>query len=1164
MPSNRVTKNVSNGPLDNCEERIRQLYRQMSLGKLKETIDKELGKTIPLSRYRRKIERLGLSKYQLKRDETDMLSITLKRMPRGSKLFRWGEQLSQAYVERIISRGRPPIFRQVDPHQLPRGYIVRPPTPERVEHFPSHVPFVDFIQAFPALFEYHTPQCLLDGAGISPRLLQNGDDTPAAGTENDVQESWNMTPLSLDGTQALGDTSLRNNPRALAVLQTVPPLSITLMNCVPISAANNDSRMVNLLLRRQLLFSIANGFAGIDEFPIWQPFKLLQGITFQALIQLFRVAQGPTMRAIAQSMFKACIESGNHTILDMILSCEATRIDVNKEMIFVSNRTYTPVERASILRHHETIKVLLKHRADLNRTYRHSSGFSDFSTFNPEGALEYAVNSYTGPTDETFELLADVVPTISSKVLMEIARHSERCFVHLMEHHIQKCESDGKEFSSVVTEVITKFSEQGVLDILGQLGDLKVKPSLLNKAAERGYAKLYEKMVSEYAFRPNDDTLFASIEGGNLQLVESLLPCGPSIHRLGELEYRDNTPLSLAIERGGKEMINLLRSRGAFRCFPCWDVFLKALNAAEKTQNKELLDELIKIKPENTDCDKSREWALKAACRTGNYEMAQEQLENKNNGAVSLIDALKEAIRNQHLLIVELLLCFDAYIEPQHITLAAELGLHSLVCTLLTEGAMPEREALHVALRRKDETLADILLNAGADINGSQRPSRISALQVTAELGNRDLVQNMLEKGADPNDRMALSIAYQTDLEVFKTILTAYKDRYNRRLRGFGSTILASAVKSQNLALVRTLLEHNVDAHGFVRQRRGYDWDNGYRLQMVLLRYEYDEDGFVEQGYREVTPFGYAIFMDSSNDLGIVSAFLKHHCSPSVVVALNDTNTAEGLRTNAFLAAIETGNMELIRLLFREDEKVIHAPARGKARRTALQRAAEIGNLEMVKLLLNLGADINEPPGRNSGATALQLAAIGGIGQIVEYLIDHGANVNAPAAAWNGMTALVGAASRGRIDIVAILLNKGAGRGEDGDEQFKKALNEAERYGHYPTYDYLKWRWNRQQREVLREDFSMEEFVDLDGSLTEQLGGQQRGVFSWGDFSMDMDLDGSLTEQLDGQQREVLREDFFMGEFVDLDGSLTEQLDGQQPASYMEDFAEFDSSFDGD
>ncbi|KAI1365819.1 ankyrin [Xylaria arbuscula] len=947
----------------------------MSLAKLKETIDNELGMTIPLSRYRRKIEQLGLRKYTLKRDETDMLSIVLARMPRGSKLFRWGELLPQAYVERIRSRGRPPIFLQVGPHQLPRGYNVRPPTPDRVDHFSSHMPFLDFIQALPAIFEHHTPQCLLD------------DYIPPAGTVNDVQESW-----------TLGGTFFGNNPRAVAVLDIVPPLSIILLN-------------LNLLLRRQLLFSIANGFAGIDNFPIWQPFKLLQGITVQALIQLFRVIQ-------------ACIESGNHIILDVILSCEATCIDVNKEMIFVSHRAYTPI-----------IKT--------------------YNQYGPNGALECAANGYTGPDDETFKLLANAVPTISSGVLRTVLRHNERCFIHLIREHMQKCESDSKAFSSLMAEAITARR-------------YKVESSLLNIVAERGYAKLYEKMVSEHGFYPDDDTLFASIRGGNLQLVESLLPCGPSIHRVGEREYRSKTLLSIAIKEGQKEMINLLRSRGAFRCFPCWDVFLEAWNAAENTQNKELLGELIKVKPDIPDCYEFREWALKVAYRTGNYEMAQEQLENnvtvwlENNSTIWLAtnanvwfdDALELAIRNQHLAIVELLLCFNAYIKPKHITLAAELGLHSVVCALLAEGVIPGREALHAALRRKDEALADILLNAGADINGkkdgeelssrSKHPCKESALQVTAGLGNRDLVQNMLKKGADPNDSLALSIAYQTDL----------KDRYNRRLRGFGSTILASAVKSQDLALVRMLLEHNVDAHGF--------------------------DGFVEQGYKEVTPFGYAIFMDSSNDLGIVSTFLKHHCSPSAVVALHATGTHG---TNAFLAAIERGNIELIRLLLREDEKVIHALARGRAERTALQRAAEMGSLEMVELLHNLSADINEPPNQDFGATALQLAAIGGIGQIVEYLIDHGADINAPAAAWNGMTALVGAASRGRIDIVAMLLNKGAGRGEDGREQFEKALDEAKRYGHYPTYDYLMERWNGQQREVfLREDFSMEEFVNLDDS----------------------------------------------------------------------------------
>ncbi|KAI1734078.1 ankyrin [Xylaria scruposa] len=1077
MPSNKTAKNGDSSPLDNCEERIKQLHGHLTLEKLKETIDKELGMKVSVHKYRLKFKQLRLGKHLLKQHETDTLCIMLARMPQGSKLFLWGKPLPQASLDRIRSRGRPSIFTQVGSYQLPRGYAIRPPKPERVNHFAGNLPFSDFIHALRTVFEDPTWQRLLEGTVISPRLIQNGESALAAGAECLVQEAWNLTSLSLDGTQALGNTFFAINPRAFAVLGIVPPLSVV-PDCVPISSPNNDSRIVNHLLSRQLLFSVANGFAGIDKFPIWQPFKVLRETNVQTLIQLFRVAQGPTMRAIAQGLFKASIESGNHTILNVVLSCEAVYMDVNKEKVFVDGKAYTPLERASMLRHHETIKALLRHGADLNKTYGDSSR-------SPCGALEWAVHRYSGPNDDTFELLTKVVDNLTS---------NERCLIHLIRHHSQKCDP----FSEVVDCVFGHFSEQGSLDVLEELGNLIINPRLLNEVAKRGHAKLYEKLASEYGLRPNDDTLFASIEGGNTHLVQSLLSCGSSIHRLWASVGLPTTPLSIAIEIGKEEIINLFRRHGGFSCFPCWDVFLAAWDAAEIAQNKEILDEMMNIKPEVTDHYGSRDWALKIACRTGNYEVAKELL---NKGTSCSSGALGEAIRNQQLPLIDLLLDYTDDIGYRELALAAEIGNHPIIRALLSEGAKPGRQALHAALRWKDKRLADLLLDAGADINGFEeedvdrlwhpknRRSEASALQVTAELGDQDLVQYVLKKGADPNDLKALNIAYGTNLKVFKTILAAYKGRYNRRVQGFGSAILVLAVKSADLTLVRMLLEHNVDTHGFVKQRQrrfGSKGKDPASAQRQLLEHNVDKDGFSEQGYQGVTPFGYAILIDNSNDLSMVSEFLRYSCHPSdMAVITNKRGPMTKSGTTAFIVAIERGDMELVRRLVKEDEEIINAPARGRAKRTALQRAAEIGSLEMVKLLHNLGAHVNEPPHSNSGATALQLAAIQGSGQIVDYLLDHGADVNARAAAINGMTALVGAASRGRIDIVAMLLNWGAGRDEDGREQFERALSEAEEHGHYPTYDYLMERWNGQQREGSLQDFSMEEFVDLDASVEE-------------------------------------------------------------------------------
>ncbi|KAI0532328.1 ankyrin repeat-containing domain protein [Xylaria digitata] len=439
---------------------------------------------------------------------------------------------------------------------------------------------------------------------------------------------------------------------------------------------------------------------------------------------------------------------------------------------------------------------------------------------------------------------------------------------------------------------------------------------------------------------------------------------------------------------------------------------------------------------------------------------------------------LRSAIRsgNAHLVQKLLPLADASDQEPRFIELLIDSGVcnHSLdrllwastssrdrpiIERLLAEGVRPSASLLHYALEVGDKSLADVLLDAGVSLDPDHRPGQgkvEGALYVTSKKGDNDLTEYVLRKGTDPNYPKALETSFQKNRIVFNTILTAYKNRYNRRVKNFGSSMLCLAIESKDTILIEELLENNADPHGFMRK-----------------------------GDQYVTPFGYAIMADNSNDLIMVKQFLKHGCRPSNVASYLLWSDRDPLgrrargdrlgrwghsssqpRTTAFVAAIATENTKLIQLLVQNDEGIIHVPARGSFKRTALQRAAEIGSLTMVELIRNLGADIDEPPNRVLGATAVQLAAIGGFGGVLRYLIHHGADLNARGAVIGGVAAVVGAATSGCLDIVAILLNNGACRGDDGSEQFESAIKEAELNGHSHIADYLRQRQDSQRQEV--------------------------------------------------------------------------------------------------
>ncbi|TGJ79665.1 hypothetical protein E0Z10_g9098 [Xylaria hypoxylon] len=1052
ISSNAISNKSNGAALDGYEERIKGLYSSLTLAQLKATIDGESRQKIPESQYRKKLRQLGLRKYR-KASEINGLSSILARKPKETKVFLKGKRLPQSEVERMIARSRPDIFTQLN-SQLPIGYVIRSPTSDPIENYAADIPFLQFERALHILFQNPRYRYLLGDKGISPQLLQDLGATPAGRPES-MLEAWNLIPLSLDNTRLLGDTFFTNNPRALARLRELIPFSSIHHQVSGNPPSRQDANLVNISLRRQLFFSISNCFAGIDGFPTWQPFNILEGVSPEIIFQLFRLTKGPTARSIAQSLFKASIESDSHAMIHALLSIEAAGIDVNKEKIFINNIVYTPVERASSLRHDKTIRVLVQHGADVSMT--HESFIYD--TNKGGGALERAVTAvpYRPLDRETFQLLSNATCAITSCTIQTLIDQKEEDYVlYLIEEQFEKCEWAHR--FGTLAPILNVLSEESAIQVTTPALIEHGGHWLLKLAIKKGYLSLFEKLISDYGVRPDIHDLYEALCYYNMSFVRRLLPLAdPSVH-MGNREDLDGTPLSLAITSGDKDLINLMRDVGAFTYLHSWPAFEPAWKAAVKERDKEIIKELRQLHqnlPRECLGD-----LLTIASREGDYQAAKELIDS---GATVFSTSFSDAASSK---IVELLLDAGPSRNAINGALSGAIRIadYSLIRRLLVEGAELPNRALELALKQSDEKLVDILLQAGArGLNKSSSSMERGALLVTAELGDDHLTQHVLRRGADPNDPEALETAFYTDRTVFHTILAAHKRRYGFRTKDFGSSVLFFAVQNKDTTLIEKLLQHNADPHGFIRTER------------------------TEGPYQRVTPFGYAIATNNSNDFAMMTQFLSHQCYASDVVSYLDVGFEDWMqardirlpatRTTAFLAAIATENIELVRLLAQSDETIVRAPARWSIRRTALQRAAEIGSFKMVELIHNLGADINEPPNRIGGATALQLAAIGGFGQIVCYLIQHGADINARGAVIDGMTALVGAAAHGRIDIVALLLNKGAGRGENSSEQFESAMKEAEYYGHYPICDYLKERWEAQQKDAPQGPDPVDEFL---------------------------------------------------------------------------------------
>ncbi|KAK4867631.1 hypothetical protein LT330_001141 [Penicillium expansum] len=157
-------------------------------------------------------------------------------------------------------------------------------------------------------------------------------------------------------------------------------------------------------------------------------------------------------------------------------------------------------------------------------------------------------------------------------------------------------------------------------------------------------------------------------------------------------------------------------------------------------------------------------------------------------------------------------------------------------------------------------------------------------------------------------------------------------------------------------------------------------------------------------------------------------------------------------------AAVNRQMITIVRALM---EKVdVNYLGHGARCRTALQHAVEKENMELINVLISEhGARIDSPPATDGGATALQIACIKGYIGIARRLLDLGADVNEAPARYNGRTALQGAAEHGRLDMLQMLLDEGALIIGEGEPQYHRAVELAEKNGHYAAARMLRsWR----------------------------------------------------------------------------------------------------------
>jgi ankyrin repeat protein len=544
-------------------------------------------------------------------------------------------------------------------------------------------------------------------------------------------------------------------------------------------------------------------------------------------------------------------------------------------------------------------------------------------------------------------------------------------------------------------------------------------------------------------------------------------------------------PLACAIEEKCEPLITLLLANGA-------DVNAVGQNGITSLQAASMVNDEVMIAfllkhgakvntqiPARGPCYKPPRTALQWAVKNKNYTILSLLLDagqNINQISRSLrqapITALAIAVEDSNHEMITFLL--NAGADPSldsSIAYAAKASDVGLVSALLQKGADIDHvsdlddeyaigrniNALHHAVLESNLEMIRFLINQGADPNVNMGDAR-SILQLATDLGDMQMIQVLIEAGADCNKASSskhplnpLQTAVDMgNFELAKYFMSVGADINWPPYEIKGATALQMAVQKQNVDMVDFLLDRGAHVNAPAAEIRG------------------------------VTALQAAV---SQGRLDLIELLRRNGANA------NDRPSREdGL--SALQCAAKSGRNDIIHLLVLAGA-MVNGPPADRGGLFAIQAAARHGHTSTVKFLLKLGADINAPAcPYGVGYTALQAAISNNHLEIVELLLDCGADVNSPSnkyqcgrggtaltiAASNGyirtaknllsrganlieqgaMPALHGAAEYGRVDMIKLLVTEALKRSEFNRDHLKEAFEVASRAGHTAAAKFLE------------------------------------------------------------------------------------------------------------
>ena len=876
--------------------------------------------------------------------------------------------------------------------------------------------------------------------------LENAEEAESSPARQNLTHTG---PLFLQGgSSTSGDALLRSeldrsNLSALLTPDTVSSISL-LKSSIAARREIFGSSIYNLLI-----LSIENNFAGLDGVPIGTVLKFLEQDPQMRskLTTYLRARPKYVSKALAEKLIRAAIENCDAPTVREYLK---TGLVIPNEIVcLIDGRRYTAVERSAMLRSIEVTRALLVAGADVNKTYEKDS-------YLERGALELAIRKdgmYSGVDMRLINMLLDRGAEVRVKLVEAAVRCQDTVLIRAIMSKFSRYDHSkvfksfsvmvhamdllGGEFATtIIMQIVQACSQTGCGSC--STSNPTVLQSSITLAAMRGHLKLVAFLLDHIIDK--GPPLAGAVRSGRREIIELLLANGadadaPACSIDGPFKFV-TTPLAEAIRAKNDELIRDLQNRGAMSQINEEGRFRAAIYAASEVGNLKYVQGLLQMAPNMNG--KILTPALNVSIIGDHEDVALTLLKagadvNAPESSGFVGPPLLEALRQRSKTLVRKILECDVYIDAHEDLLdaAAQLGDNAVIKDLFSMGAYmvywSGETAVAAAVRARNRPLVECLVKEHRVLLDVSPGFGRKPLEAAISNKDIDMLQYLLDLGADPASSGVFSRAVSQEREILAVLLKAFRAKYPAGRRGFGSATLEFAVEQKDIELIDILLEAKFDVNAILN------------TEMFGIK----------------SALGMAIGMYGRRDLDIVRKLILAGGDPNGVVSVTHCYNSPTVlpRRTALLQAILTKSKHLVNFLIDEGADA-HRAAQLGLKRTPLQQACEIGALEVVELLLEKGVDANEAPALRGGGTSLQFCAIKGYCGIANKLLKLGADIHAAPAEMNGKTVLDGAAEYGRLDMLMLIRDAAAPK-TFNSEQCNRAAKLAEENGHIACRDFL-------------------------------------------------------------------------------------------------------------